>query len=78
LSSKRTGRREGEIAPSSQEKLEKVRKQYRAYAIVYPVLYAVSRLDMLLPLGAGYAVSVVARRPAALPDAGSGDDRVGP
>jgi 2-polyprenyl-3-methyl-5-hydroxy-6-metoxy-1,4-benzoquinol methylase len=63
LSRRKTGRHEGEIAPSSEEKLEKVQKQYRLYALVYPVLRAISTLDVLLPLGAGYAVSVVARRP---------------
>lgn len=59
----RTGRHEGEIAPTTQDKLAKVEKQYRMYALVYPFLYAVSRLDVLAPLGAGYAVSVVGRRP---------------
>lgn len=73
LSGRRTGRRDGEIAPSSAEKLEKVRKQYRAYALVYPLFYAISRLDVLLPLGAGYAVSVVARRPATSGEGKSGD-----
>ena len=63
LSRKRTGRQAGEIAPSTREKLAAVEKQYRIYAMVYPLLFAVSRLDILLPLGAGYAVSVVARRP---------------
>lgn len=64
LSSARTGRQQGEIAPSSEDKLAKVRKQYRIYALVYPILFAVSRLDVLAPLGSGYAVSVVARRPS--------------
>jgi hypothetical protein len=44
-----------------------VRKQYRMYALVYPFLYAISRLDVLLPLGAGYAVSVVGQRPIGSP-----------
>jgi 2-polyprenyl-3-methyl-5-hydroxy-6-metoxy-1,4-benzoquinol methylase len=78
LSRGRTGRREGEIAPSSREKLAKVERQYRMYALVYPVLRAISWLDVLAPLGAGYAVSVVARRPAASsgsPPPGAGSTR---
>ncbi len=63
LPRKRTMRSEGEIAPSSREKLKAVEKQYRAYALVYPLLRTISWLDALLPLGHGYAVSVVARRP---------------
>jgi hypothetical protein len=63
MSRGRTKRKAGEIAPSSQEKLKAVEKQYRLYARVYPLLFAVSKLDVLLPLGAGYAVSVTARRP---------------
>ncbi|MEJ2541981.1 MAG: methyltransferase domain-containing protein [Gemmatimonadota bacterium] len=59
----RTGRGAGEIAPTTAERLAKVEKQYRMYAMVYPILRAISRLDALAPLGAGYAVSVVARRP---------------
>jgi SAM-dependent methyltransferase len=62
LSRRRTGRGEGEIAPTNEERLAKVEKQYRAYAAVYPLLYAISRLDVLAPLGEGYAVSVVGRR----------------
>lgn len=63
LPNKRTKRSSGEIAPNSPEKLKAVEKQYRAYALVYPLLFTISKLDRLLPLGAGYAVSVVARRP---------------
>jgi len=65
MSRRRTGRSEGEIAPSTKEKLDKVEKQYRAYALIYPVLLAVSKLDVLAPLGDGYAVSVVGRKPSA-------------
>jgi SAM-dependent methyltransferase len=63
LSRGRTGRSEGEIAPTNEARLAKVEKQYRLYAAVYPILLAISRLDVLAPLGEGYAVSVVARRP---------------
>ncbi|MDX1579324.1 MAG: methyltransferase domain-containing protein, partial [Gemmatimonadota bacterium] len=63
LSSRRTGRDEGEIAPTTEERLRKVAKQYRVYSAAYPLLFAISRLDVLAPLGEGYAVSVVGRRP---------------
>jgi SAM-dependent methyltransferase len=63
LSRKKTGVRAGEIAPSNREKLRAVEKQYRLYAAVYPILLAVSKLDLLLAFFTGYAVSVVARRP---------------
>ena len=65
LSRRGTGRDVGEIAPSTREKLAAVEKQYRAYSLVYPLLLGVSKLDVLAPFGAGYAVSVVARRPEA-------------
>jgi SAM-dependent methyltransferase len=65
LSRRRTGRDTGEIAPSTHEKLAAVEKQYRAYSLVYPLLLGFSKLDVLAPLGAGYAVSVVARKPEA-------------
>jgi SAM-dependent methyltransferase len=54
----------GTIAPSTADQLAAVRKQYRMYALVYPVLWAVSKLDLLLFFFTGYAVSVRARRPA--------------
>lgn len=63
MSRRKTGRGAGEIAPTTAEKLAKVEKQYRLYSLVYPLVLAVSKLDVLLPLGAGYAVSVVGRRP---------------
>ncbi len=56
--------KQGTIAPSSSEQLESVRKQYKMYALVYPFLYVISRLDLLLFFFTGYAVSVAARRPA--------------
>jgi len=64
--SNRGGRKveQGVIAPSSGEQLKSVEKQYRAYSAAYPILNAVSKLDALLAPFTGYAVSVVARRPA--------------
>lgn len=60
----KTGVKQGTIAPSSGEQLESVKKQYKMYSLVYPFLLAVSKLDLLLFFFTGYAVSVVARRPA--------------
>lgn len=54
---------QGVIAPTSKEQLESVQKQYKLYSLVYPVLYAISKLDALLFFFTGYAVSVVAKRP---------------
>lgn len=56
--------KEGTIAPSTGAQLRSVEKQYRAYSLAYPVLNAVSKLDVLLYPCTGYAVSVVARRPS--------------
>jgi SAM-dependent methyltransferase len=55
---------DGTIAPSSREQLRKVEREYRLYAATYPLLFAISRLDVLLFFFTGYAVSVVARRPS--------------
>ena len=63
MSRRRTGRQEGEIAPSTEDKLRAVEKQYRLYSAIYPVFRAISALDALTPFFTGYAVSVVARRP---------------
>jgi len=56
--------KQGTIAPTSGEQMESVKKQYKMYARVYPFLLAISKLDLLLFFFTGYAVSVVARRPA--------------
>ena len=53
---------EGEIAPSSEEKLEEVGLAWRLYRGVYPILRAISWLDRLIPGRGGYAVAVTARR----------------
>jgi hypothetical protein len=62
LPRKKTRAASGQIAPSTRDQLRAVEKQYRLYAAVYPVLLAISKLDLLLPFTTGYAVSVVARR----------------
>jgi hypothetical protein len=53
----------GEIAPTSEEKLRKVRKTYRLYSRIYPFVRAFSALDALVPGDSGYAVAVAARKP---------------
>lgn len=53
----------GTIAPSTEVQLRAVDRQVRVYSAIYPVLWAISRLDRLLFFLKGYAVSVVARRP---------------
>jgi SAM-dependent methyltransferase len=53
----------GEIAPTSSDQLKSMEKQVRLYSLVYPLLHAASRLDVL-DRSVGHAVSVVCRRPA--------------
>jgi 2-polyprenyl-3-methyl-5-hydroxy-6-metoxy-1,4-benzoquinol methylase len=55
--------KEGTIAPASRDQLRSVEKQVRIYSLVYPILLAVSKLDVLLPFFTGYAVSVVSTKP---------------
>jgi SAM-dependent methyltransferase len=62
LSRRDTGAKNGKISPTTGAELRRVEKQVRLYSKVYPVLNAISRLDVLMPFFTGYAVSVVARR----------------
>ncbi len=50
------------ISPTSTRDFSKVRKQYRLLALLYPVLWSLSKLDGLLYFTTGYAVSVVATK----------------
>jgi SAM-dependent methyltransferase len=61
--SKRSGASDGEIAPTSEEKLRKVEKSYRMYSRIFPLVHAFSALDRLVPGRGGYAVAVSARKP---------------
>lgn len=54
--------RQGTIAPGTAAQVKAVDRQYRIYAAAYPVLSAVSKLDLLLFPFTGYAVAVKARR----------------
>jgi SAM-dependent methyltransferase len=50
----------GQIAPQNKEQLGSVEKSYRVYTVLYPIIFAVSRLDHLIPVRRGYAVIVAA------------------
>jgi SAM-dependent methyltransferase len=60
------------IAPGTEEDLRKVQKTFRIYSMAYPVLKAVSLLDVLV-FTRGYAVVVEATAPTATAS-GSGED----
>lgn len=51
----------GQIAPQSEDQLRAVAKTYRLYALIYPVIWLISRLDYLLFFTRGYAAIVVGR-----------------
>ena len=53
----------GTIAPSSEDQLRAVRKTYRMYSLIYPLVRTFSALDVLIPGRSGYAVAVAARKP---------------
>ena len=59
------------IAPGTEEALRKVQKTFRIYSMAYPVLKAVSLLDVLV-FTRGYAVVVEATAPTATAS-GSGE-----
>jgi SAM-dependent methyltransferase len=50
------------IAPSSLKKLQAVKKSYRLYALLYPLFWTFSQLDLLLFFCRGYAVIVEAEK----------------
>jgi SAM-dependent methyltransferase len=60
-----TGGGDHAIAPGTEDDLRKVQKSFRIYAMAYPVLKAVSLLDLLVFFTRGYAVVVEAAAPAA-------------
>lgn len=57
--------KDGQIAPQSEEQLQSVQKSYRLYSLVYPFVWLISRLDLLIPSRVGYAVIVAALKPKA-------------
>ena len=52
----------GTIAPATEEQLKSVKKTYRMYSLVYPLLWLISRLDFFFFLTRGYAVMVKGRK----------------
>ena len=62
LSRKRDHGSSGQIAPASASELKTHRGAYRLYALAFPFLRLVSKLDTLLPAGSNNAVIVVAEK----------------
>lgn len=56
---------QGQIAPATKDQLESVEKAYKAYSLIYPVYWLVSKLDFLLLFTDGYVVVVEGHRRAA-------------
>jgi SAM-dependent methyltransferase len=61
----RGSKRTGSITPSSEEELRSVQKSFRLYSKIYPVTYALSKLDRLIPFVRGYAILLGAFKPEA-------------
>ena len=53
---------EGTIAPSNEEQLRSIKKTYRLYSYIYPVLWALSLLDYMFFFTTGYAVLVEGKK----------------
>lgn len=56
--------REGTIAPTTEEQLRSIRKTYRVYSLIYPLVRLFSALDVMVLGTGGYAVAVAVRKPA--------------
>ena len=54
----------GTIAPGTHEQLKSVEKIYKAYSLIYPLYWLISRFDALLFFTQGYVVVVEGRRGA--------------
>jgi 2-polyprenyl-3-methyl-5-hydroxy-6-metoxy-1,4-benzoquinol methylase len=59
--------RDGHITPGSAAELDKHRKAFRLYSLIYPLTWSITRLDRLLFWLSGYATLLVAEKPAAAP-----------
>ena len=55
-----------EIAPATKDQLDSVSKSYRIYSLIFPVYWALSKLDWLLLGQEGYCVLVSGRKEAAV------------
>jgi len=51
-----------EIAPATSAQLEKVSGSYKLYSLIFPIYWAISKLDLLLPFTEGYCVLITGRR----------------
>ena len=51
-----------EIAPATAEQLRKVKTSYRIYSLIFPIYWALSQLDHLVPFKEGYCVVVEGMR----------------
>ena len=54
--------KQGTIAPATQDQLRAIEKQYKAYAMIYPVFAAISALDNLLFGCEGYVTLVEGKK----------------
>ncbi len=59
-----SAKRDGHISPGSDAEFRKFRKQLRMYSIIYPFVWAVTRLDKLLFWQKGYATLLIADKAA--------------
>lgn len=57
-----TEKRDGAISPSSESELNKNRKIFRFYSLIFPITWAFSRLDLLLFFTRGYTIILKARK----------------
>jgi hypothetical protein len=64
LRKKTTDKRDGHISPGSEAEVKKYQKQLRLYAIIYPFVWAFTRLDYLLKMVGvpGYATLLIATK----------------
>jgi SAM-dependent methyltransferase len=63
LLSKKNDLSPGKIAPTSKDELKQHGLAFRLYSLVYPILWMVSRLDVVLPSKTNNAVIVAATKP---------------
>lgn len=57
-----SGKRDGQIKPSTSEEFKARKKAFRLYSFVYPLVWLTSRLDMFLFFQRGYGLMVWAKK----------------
>jgi cytochrome c oxidase subunit IV len=50
--------RDGHIRPSTANEFDSQKKAFGIYKVIYPILWTLSRLDLLLGFQRGYAIMV--------------------